>query len=115
MTIGGLAPAGLDLLLRHAVREALSGFAAAGLMGLMTQRVGPSEQGRLQGANQSLQGIASIIGPPLFGLTFAWALRHDSTLHLPGLPVLIAAALSLATVLLSLHFARPAPFVAAMA
>ena len=34
-----------------------------GLQGLMTRRVGPQEQGQLQGANQSLQGIAAIIGP----------------------------------------------------
>ena len=43
-------------------------------------------QGRLQGANQSLQGIASIDRPAVFGLTFAWSVRHDASLHLPGLP-----------------------------
>jgi DHA1 family tetracycline resistance protein-like MFS transporter len=114
MTIGGLAPTGLIYLCSMPF-GALSGFMAAGLMGLMTQRVGPSEQGRLQGANQSLQGIASIIGPPLFGLSFAWALRHDGSLHLPGLPILIAAGLSGLCLLLGVRFARPAPFVPAAA
>lgn len=115
MTIGGLAPTGWVYFCGMPF-GALSGFMAPGLMGLMTQRVGPSEQGRLQGANQSLQGIASIIGPPLFGLSFAWALRHDSTLHQPGLPVLIAAGLSAFSLLLGLRLARPAPaFVGAAA
>ncbi len=71
----------------------MSGFLQPGLQGLMTRRVDPQHQGRLQGANQSFQGIASVIGPPLFGLTFAWAVRHDAHLHMPGLPILISAAL----------------------
>ncbi|HEV2365907.1 MAG TPA: TCR/Tet family MFS transporter [Caulobacteraceae bacterium] len=69
------------------------GFLGPGLMGLMSRRVEPGRQGQLQGANQSLQGVASVIGPPLFGLTFAWAVRHDARLHLPGLPILISAGL----------------------
>ena len=69
----------------------MTGFLQPGLMGLMTRRVDPRHQGQLQGANQMLQGIASIVGPPLFGLTFAWAVRHDAALHLPGLPILVSA------------------------
>ena len=61
----------------------------------MTRRVGPSEQGRLQGSNQSLQGITSILGPLLLLARFlrSWAIRTDPIFHMPGLPVLIAAAL----------------------
>jgi DHA1 family tetracycline resistance protein-like MFS transporter len=61
-----------------------------GLQGLMTRRVGPSEQGQLQGANQSLMGMASVLGPLLYGESFAWAVRHPA-IHLPGLPFLIAS------------------------
>ncbi|MEI9996436.1 MAG: TCR/Tet family MFS transporter [Rhizomicrobium sp.] len=61
-----------------------------GLQGLMTRRVGPSEQGQLQGANQSIMGMASIVGPLLYGLSFAWAVRHPQW-HVPGLPFLLAA------------------------
>ena len=82
---------------------ALQGLMMPGLQGLMTQRVTPSEQGRLQGANQSLGGISSILGP-LFPLIFAFALRHAP--WLPGLPILIAAALVAVALALALRFAR---------
>jgi DHA1 family tetracycline resistance protein-like MFS transporter len=84
---------------------ALSGLMQPGLQGLMTQHVASSEQGRLQGANQSTNGIASIIGP-LFPLTFALTLRYLP--GFPGLPILIASGLLMVAMLLSLRFARRA-------
>ena len=87
---------------------AVIGLLQPGLMGLMSRRVGPSHQGQLQGANQSLQGIASITGPMLFGLTFAWSIRNDAMLHLPGLAILLAAGLLVLALLLGLRVARPA-------
>ncbi|RAK56319.1 tetracycline resistance MFS efflux pump [Phenylobacterium soli] len=85
---------------------AFSGLMMPGLQGLMTRRVPPHEQGQLQGANQSLQGIASIIGPVIFGETFAWALRHDASLHAPGLAIYVASALLGLAFLLALATAR---------
>jgi DHA1 family tetracycline resistance protein-like MFS transporter len=82
---------------------ALQGLMMPGLQGLMTQRVTSSEQGRLQGANQSLGGISSVIGP-LFPLIFAFALRDVPAL--PGLPILIAAALMVIALAMALRFAR---------
>jgi len=84
---------------------ALSGLMQPGLQALMTQHVSGSEQGRLQGANQSTAGIAAIIGP-IFPLTFAFALRNLP--DLPGLPILIASALMLTAAVLALRFARAA-------
>jgi DHA1 family tetracycline resistance protein-like MFS transporter len=78
-------------------------FLQPGLQGLMTRRVGPQAQGQLQGANQSLQGIASVIGPMIFGLTFAWAVRDDAELHMPGLPIFIAAGLLVCAFLLAVR------------
>lgn len=86
-----------------------TGLIQPGLQGLMTRRVAPNEQGQLQGANSAMMGIASIIGPPLFLFPFAFAVRHDATLHMPGLPVLIAGALMLAAAILAYAKARPAP------
>jgi DHA1 family tetracycline resistance protein-like MFS transporter len=63
-----------------------------GLQGLMTRRVSPQQQGQLQGANQSLMGLSSIIGPVIFGEVFAWSLRNEA-FHLPGLAVYLAAGL----------------------
>jgi DHA1 family tetracycline resistance protein-like MFS transporter len=86
---------------------ALGGLMQPGLMGLMTRRVGPEFQGQLQGAVQSLQGIAATIGPYIFGMTFAWSIREDHRLHMPGLAILIASALLVGAFCLSLRVARP--------
>lgn len=86
---------------------ALINFTQPGLQGLMTRRVGPQEQGRLQGANQSLQGIASITGPLVFGESFAWAIRHDAVVHAPGLPIFISASLMLIAFFLAVKVGRP--------
>jgi len=85
---------------------ALSQLIQPGLQGLMTQHVSGSEQGRLQGANQSTGGIASIIGP-IFPLTFALTLRTVPSL--PGLPILLASGLLGLALVLALRFARRAP------
>lgn len=85
---------------------ALCGLMMPGLQGLMSRRVPPNEQGQLQGATQSLQGIASIFGPLIFGETFARALRHDASLHSPGLPVYLAGGLPGLAFLLALTTAR---------
>lgn len=85
---------------------ALMGLLVPGLMGLMSRRVEPQAQGQLQGANQSIQGIASMIGPLLFGLTFAWSIRHEA-FHVPGLAIGVASGLLLLALLISLGVARP--------
>lgn len=103
-----LAPTGWIYLLGTPV-FALIGLTLPGVLGLMSPRVRPNEQGQLQGANQSVQGVTSILGPLLFPLTFAWALRHDAILHLPGLAILIAAGLMVGAFLIALFVARPPP------
>lgn len=63
--------------------------------GLMTRRVGPTEQGRLQGALSSVSGITGIVGPGLFSLTFATAIGPMRTFNAPGAPFVLASALLL--------------------
>lgn len=103
--IYGLADDGWTYLLGVPV-FAVMNFLMPGLQGLMTRRVEPSGQGQLQGANQALQGIASVIGPVMFGMTFAWSVRHDSQLHAPGLAIFLASALLIGAFLLSLKVGR---------
>lgn len=79
-----------------------------GLQGLMTRRLSPAEQGQLQGAVQALQGLASIAGPLIFGLGFAWSIRPGAALHAPGLAFFIAAALLVVAWLCAWRVARPA-------
>ncbi|MGH7491595.1 MAG: TCR/Tet family MFS transporter [bacterium] len=75
---------------------ALWGLAGPSAQGLMTRHVGPSEQGRLQGANSSIMGIAELLGPGLFTLTFAAFISTQRDLHLPGAPFFLAALLLVA-------------------
>jgi DHA1 family tetracycline resistance protein-like MFS transporter len=77
------------------------------LMGVMSKRVGPSGQGRLQGATSSVMGVAGMLGPGLFTLTFAAAIAPGAGWHLPGLPFVIAAVLFAAAGALALRRIRP--------
>ena len=83
---GMLFFAGLPLL-------ALWGLSGPSIQGLMSRHVGASDQGKLQGALGSVQGVAGMIGPLLFTQVFAFALRSDGALHLPGAPYMLAAVL----------------------
>lgn len=87
---------------------AFTGLLMPGLQGLMTRRVSPQEQGQLQGANQSLMGIGSILGPLVFGGVFAWSIRHES-FHVPGLAIYLAAGLLVLAFLLSLMTTKGSP------
>jgi len=86
---------------------ALTGLIQPGLQGLMSRRVAPYEQGQLQGANSAAMGISAIIGPMLYLAPFAFAVRHDATLHMPGLPIFIASALMLLATILAYGVAKP--------
>ncbi|MFO1012455.1 MAG: TCR/Tet family MFS transporter [Caulobacteraceae bacterium] len=86
---------------------AFNGLLMPGLVSLMSQRVGWNEQGQLQGANQSLQGIASTLGPALFNGLFALAISNGAGLYMPGLPVYLASALVFCALLTAMRTAQP--------
>ena len=71
---------------------------------LMTRRVSPSEQGELQGAIGSLRGIAMIIGPQIFSMTFAFFIAPEHLM--PGAPWYLAAGLLLAALAIAWSVAR---------
>ncbi|MEI7931627.1 MAG: tetracycline resistance MFS efflux pump, partial [Alphaproteobacteria bacterium] len=103
------------LFLLGAPLAALFGFVNSGIQGLMTRRVQPSEQGQLQGANSSFQGITATVAPQIFSNVFAWSILRGGAVGwhgLPGLilwgaPILLAAAFTLAALLLALRVAKP--------
>src|ERR1700680_2808772 len=86
---------------------ALWGLANPAAQGLMTRRVGPSEQGELQGANSSIMGIASLIGPGMFTQTFALAIGSARSWNVPGAPFLLAGSLLVGAALLARRGAGP--------
>lgn len=81
----------------------LMGLFGPGLQSLMSQRVAPQEQGKLQGANGSITSIAGLIGPIIFTLSFAHFIAKDRTWTLPGAPFLIAAGLLLLALVLAMR------------
>ena len=87
----------------------LTSIAWPATQGIMSRAAGSNEQGQLQGAINSLRGMAGMIGPGLFTLLFAKAIGDWRGLHLPGLPYLVAAALMLSSVALGMFTARTLP------
>ena len=72
---------------------ALWGVAGAAVQAIMTRRVSPEQQGQLQGATNSVNSIAQLLGPFLFTLSFAYFIGDTAPFKLPGAPFFLAAAL----------------------
>ncbi|MGH7787761.1 MAG: MFS transporter, partial [Candidatus Binatia bacterium] len=87
--------------------QALWGVAGASAQQIMTRRVEPSAQGQLQGANSSLRGVAGLIGPGLFTLTFARAIDPSRASQMPGAPFVLASALVAGAVAVAWRSTRP--------
>jgi DHA1 family tetracycline resistance protein-like MFS transporter len=70
--------------------SALWGFAMPTVQSLMTQRVSESEQGQLQGANQSVASLASVAAPIFFGWIYALSVGAAPAIPHPGAAFIIA-------------------------
>jgi DHA1 family tetracycline resistance protein-like MFS transporter len=101
----GLAPTGLWFMAGVPL-AALGGLSGPAMQGLMTREIGPSDQGKLQGALASIQGVAGLIGPLLFTQVFATAIRADGPFHLPGAPYLLSALLVIVALLTAMRATR---------
>jgi DHA1 family tetracycline resistance protein-like MFS transporter len=87
---------------------ALMGLFGPSIQGLMSRRIGPSEQGRLQGVNGSMMGLSGLIGPGLFTQTFAWALREGNGPALSGAPFGLASVFMVVGIAIAAHATRRA-------
>ena len=101
MVFAGLATTGTFFFLSIPVMM-LWTISSPAAQGMMTRRVGESEQGELQGAIGSLSSLAWIIGPGVFTFTFAYFIEPAHGWNLPGAPWYLAAfllfiAMSMAT------------------
>ena len=85
---------------------ALMGLFGPGIQSLMSKRVAPYEQGKLQGANMAVSAIGGMMAPLVFTGAFAWCIDRSHGWPLPGAPFFIAAGLLLIALLLALRFAR---------
>jgi DHA1 family tetracycline resistance protein-like MFS transporter len=86
----GLAPSGAWFWVSMPI-AALTGFLSPSIMGLLSREIGPTEQGRLQGAIGSVQAATAIVGPLAFTTIFAWSVSPARALSLPGLAFMLAA------------------------
>ncbi len=103
MVIFGVAPSGAWFLLGVPVM-ALWGIVGPTILDMMSRKVGPSEQGQLQGANSSSRSVAGLVGPAVFTATFAWLIHW-----LPGAPFLLAALLMAAAAAVAWVATAPTP------
>jgi DHA1 family tetracycline resistance protein-like MFS transporter len=87
----GLAPTGW-LFVAAMFPNALWGLAMPTIQSLMTQRVSETEQGQLQGANNSVGSIAGILSPLFFGAIYSMSVGPGPMLPFIGSAFLIAAA-----------------------
>ena len=103
--IFGLAPIGLLFWVGIPIMT-LSGIAGPAIQSIMTRRVSAAEQGRLQGANTSLQSVAGIIAPLLFGGVYSLAQASHFGPAVLGAPFLAASAILLVGVALAVQGVR---------
>jgi len=94
------------LLLASIPFIALWGVAGPAMQSLMSRRVDPTSQGKLQGAINSLRGLTGMIGPLIFTQVFAAAIAPGVSVHLSGAPYFLAAALLCASLAIAFVVTR---------
>jgi MFS transporter, DHA1 family, tetracycline resistance protein len=88
--IYGVAPEGWMFCLGIPIM-AFWGLSGPATQALMSRRVSPAEQGQLQGAIASINGVTGMIGPGLFTQVFAFFIGAGAGWHMPGAPFLLAS------------------------
>lgn len=95
------------------VLGSLSGLAMPAVQGILSNAVRADQQGELQGAVASVQGLAAIAGPIIMTQLFYAFTAPDAPIYFPGAAFVLATGLALAalvplTFALRLQAARPA-------
>lgn len=87
---------------------ALWSFIGPAVQGIMSRQLPATDQGKLQGANGALMGIAGLIGPTIFTQLFAAAIAYAG-LRYAGSPYVLAGLFLLAAGLLAWRVTRHTP------
>ncbi len=87
---------------------ALAGLVGPAVQSQMTRMVGPTEQGRLQGAVAGLSSLAGMAAVLVFTQTFAFAVRPENAGLPPGLHLYVGAAVLAIGAILALRNMSPA-------
>ena len=104
----GFAPTGPISLIAVPLL-ALWGLAAPATQSLVTQRIAPELQGRLQGSLASLVSTAGIFAPFLFTSIFRLFIGEHPPLYLPGAAFLLSAGLLMAAWAVAHRATKPLP------
>ncbi len=105
MSLFGLAPTGV-LFLSWMPVVMLMGFVSPSTQGLMSRRIGPSEQGQLQGAITSLMALTGLWGPTLYTTTFALAIGRFGSWRQPGAPFFVSALMLTSALIVAVRVTR---------
>lgn len=79
---------------------ALSGLAGPAMNAIASGQIGSSQQGELQGGLSSMMSLTSIISPPMMTQVFGFYSGGGATIYFPGAPFLLAALLSVLSLVL---------------
>lgn len=101
----GLSKTGLLMLWGIPVLN-LMAVAWPSAQSMMSREVKPTQQGQMQGAIQSLRGLAGIVGPMMFTYVFSKTFGPRAAIHAPGASFYMAASL-LAISLVVAQWVRP--------
>ena len=82
------------------VPGALGALASPAMSGIASSQIGPDQQGELQGAIGSMVSLTSIISPPVMTMTFGMFSDGSMGAYFPGAPFILAAFLTLLSILL---------------
>ena len=96
----GLSRTGTLLLLAIPVFNLMS-IVWPAAQSIMSVEVGAGEQGQLQGAVNSLRGMAGLIGPGLFTFIFSKSIGAGAFFHSPGTVFYVAAGILMVSLLVA--------------
>jgi DHA1 family tetracycline resistance protein-like MFS transporter len=82
---------------------ALQGFISPAMQGIMSNQVGASEQGELQGGLASMSSLTAILSPPFMTQLFGFFSGASAPVYFPGAAWLAAAFLTLLSLVLFLR------------
>jgi len=88
------------------VIHALGGISGPALQSVVSNNVGPDEQGAVQGALASVQSLTFIVSPLLGAELFARFTAEGASVHVPGMPFYVATAALLVAALLATRSLR---------
>ncbi len=92
ITASGLAPTGW-LFTAAVVFLVVGGFAEPARMSIINRVIGPSDRGRLSGADRSIVSLTGIIAPGAFAALYASVVGAGPTSPIVGVPFFVCAGL----------------------